>query len=104
MIAFLTIMSIVLFAALIMCIRVLMRYARIIIELEDALSEALDVCDSAYGHVVGVLELPIAVNTPEAQHVVRQMANVRDSILYVSNVLAAPYGGITEEVDDAKDS
>ena len=51
MIAFLTIMSIVLFAALIMCIRVLMRYARIIIELEDALSEALDVCDSAYGPV-----------------------------------------------------
>lgn len=104
MIVFLTIISIILFGALIACARILMRYARIIIELEDALSEALDVCDSAYGRVAGILELPIAVNTPEARQVVQQMINVRDAVLYVSNVLAAPYGGITEEADGAKDS
>lgn len=78
------------------------KHAKIIIDVEDALEEALDVCDVAYGKMTDVMQLPVAMNTPEVKHVLTSIENVRDSVLYVSNVLAAPYGGVNEEeIDDA---
>lgn len=99
MIVFLVITCVVLLAALVVSLIYNYRHARILIDVEDALSESLDVCDQAYGRMSRVLELPVAMATPEVRQVLREIENVRDSVLYVSNVLAEPYGGIEEDND-----
>lgn len=76
------------------------KHARLILEVEDALGESLDVCDQAYGRMTEVLDMPVALNTPEVRQVLRQIEGARASILYVSNVLAAPFGGIEDAPDD----
>lgn len=79
------------------------RHGEIIIDVEDALSEALDVCDQSYARISRVMELPVALATPEVRQVLQEIERVRNSILYVSNVLAEPYGGVIEEdIDDIK--
>lgn len=74
-----------------------MKHGKIIIDMGDALGESLDVCDQAYGRISNILQLPVAMVTPEVRQVLIEIERTRDSILYVSNILAGPYGGIEEE-------
>lgn len=89
--------------ALIISLYINFKVGKIILEIQSALEESLDICDSAYNNMSNVLELPVALNTPEVRQVISEIRNVRDSVLYVSNILAAPYGGVIEEkVDDVQ--
>lgn len=94
-------LCLVLGGLLIVSVRYNIRHARVILDVEDSLSEALDTCDVAYRRMSEVLELPVALNTPEVRQVVEQIRVVRDSVLYVSNVMVSPFGGIEEEEDDS---
>ncbi len=101
MIVSLSIICVVLFFSLIASLYMNWKLGKIILEVETALEESLDVCDSAYNNVSKILELPVALDTPEVRHVITEIKSVRDAVFYVSNVLAEPYGGVTEEkVDD----
>jgi hypothetical protein len=75
------------------------RCARALIDVEDALTDALDMCDTTYNGLSALLELPVAVDTPEVRDVIEKMRMTRDAVLYVSNVLANPFGGVVEEID-----
>lgn len=77
------------------------RHARLILEMEEAVTEALDVCDRAHIRMEEILELPVAFITPEVRQVIRYIEDTRAAVLYVSNVLAGPYGGV--EIDDTED-
>jgi len=76
------------------------RLVRLVFDVEDAVDDALAVCDATYSSVSSVLELPIMLDTPEVVHVVGQMKGVRDVVLHVANVLAAPFGRVEEEEED----
>jgi hypothetical protein len=80
------------------------RHAKMIIEVEDALSEALDVCDDSYQRMSRIMELPVAMATPEVEQVINEIKRTRDAVLYISNVLAEPYGGVVEEGEDGNRS
>lgn len=88
-----------------LCVSIIfnVRHAKIILNMQDALEEALDVCDQSYARITDIMELPVATVTPEVKIVVERIAEVRNSVLYVSNVLAAPYGGIVEENVDVQE-
>lgn len=100
-----TALLIVLCCLLAIALGIVARYAwklsRIVMDVEDALQEALDVCDQSYNRMSRILEIPLAVITPEVKQILLEMGRTRDSVLYVSNVLAEPFGGIEEEIDDA---
>ena len=101
---FLTILCVILIGLLVVSVTYNIRHGKIIIEMEDALEESLDVCDRTYNQIARVLEMPVAMATPEVKQILREIEHARDSILYVSNVLAKPYGGvIEEEANDIED-
>lgn len=87
-----------LFSALLVSLFFNLKHANIILDVEDALEDALKVCDESYGKMTDILDMPVALNTPEVRQVITQIRAVKDSILYVTNVLAAPYNGIVEDV------
>lgn len=99
----LAIACVCLFIALVYSIVFNVRHARIILNVEDALSDSLDVCDDAYATMTHVLGLPVAVDSPEVRYVTQKIQNVRDSILYVSNVLASPMDGVARDEDIGDD-
>lgn len=76
------------------------RHARIIIDTEDALSEALDIMDTGYRALSDVLETPILHDSPEVRNAVFQIKRVRDSIQHVAIIMAEPYGGVVDVEED----
>jgi hypothetical protein len=100
MILFLGCLCIIFCLALIIVIRQCIRLGRIIIDVEDAIPEALDACDVAYDRVSRLLEMPVALATPEVKQVMNELKNVRNMILSISNVLAGPLDGIIDDDDN----
>ena len=63
------------------------KFARIILRVEDAIEECLDVLNERYGSITKILETPLFYNSPEVRKVLRDVSLSRDSILYVANNL-----------------
>lgn len=93
----LLLVSIILATSTAIAVSYLIRYGKIVLDVQDALEDALDVMDSSYKTISDVLELPVMMDTPEVKQVVDRIKESRDAVLYVSNVLAAPFGGIVED-------
>jgi len=100
MILFLVIMCLVLMCMLGACFFYLIRLGRIILDVEDALTESLEILDKGYKEISEVLETPVMMDSPEIWTVLFQIKRIRDSVLYISNVLAEPYGGVVEEEEE----
>lgn len=77
-----------------MSIRYNLRFGRIIIEIEDAIEESLDVLDTQYNSISQILEKPIFFDSPEVRQTIENIGRSRDAILYVANILA---GSVDEE-------
>ena len=77
-----------------------MRFARIILDVQDSIEESLDVLDKRYASISKVLQIPLFYDSPEIKRVHEDIKASRDSILYVANLI-----GSTEadtEVQDAR--
>lgn len=90
---------VVLAVVLIASIAVNVKLVLLVLDVEDAVDDALSMCDATYSSVSSVLELPVTLDTPEVVYIVGQMKGVRDVVLRVANVLAAPFGRVEEEED-----
>lgn len=90
------------FIGLIVSLVIIFRMINIMIEIENATEKSLDICDESYGRISRLLELPVALASPEVRHVLQEITRVRDSILLISNILADPYDGVEEDDDDLK--
>lgn len=80
--------------------RYLIKFSRVIIDVEDSLNESLDALDKAYHEMTKVAELPVTIDSPEIRHVLRQVKNSIEAVLFVSNSLAGPFGGVVEEEEE----
>lgn len=76
------------------------RLGKLVLGVEEAVEEALGVMDESYRTVSDLLETPVLMDSPEIRHAVFQIKRVRDSVLFVSNVLAEPFGGVEEVEED----
>lgn len=73
------------------------KFARIILNVQDAIEESLDVLDKRYASISKVLQIPLFYDSPEIKRVHEDIKTSRDSILYVANLI-----GRTEIEEEAQ--
>jgi len=76
------------FIALLISLRYNYKFAIIIIEVEDSMTECLGILDDQYSNISKVLEIPIFFDSPQVRQVIDSMKVCKDSILYVANNIA----------------
>ena len=63
------------------------KFALIIIKVQDALEESLDIIDNKYNNLSKILEIPVFYNSPEVKSAISEIEDTRDSLLYIANEL-----------------
>ena len=86
------------FIALIVSLWYNFKFARIIIKVEDSITESLDILDKRYQSIAKVLDMPLFFDSPQVRQVIDDMRLCRDAILYTANSIA-----VIEEENDGKD-
>jgi len=71
------------------------KFARIIMKVEDSVSESLDVLDQRYKKISKILEIPLFFDSPQVRQVVNDIQACRDTILMTANKIAK----LEEETD-----
>ena len=72
---------------LIIAIYYSIKFALIIIKVQDAIENSLDVIDEKYRSISNILEIPLFYDSPEIKKVLRDLQDARNSLLYVANTL-----------------
>lgn len=67
----------------------LVRFSLVILKVEDALEETLDILDERYRSISKVLETPLFYDSPQIRQVVSDIKLVRESILLIANRFAS---------------
>ena len=83
MVLLIFLLVLVLLLSLYYCIK----FALIIIRIQDVLEESLDIIDSKYNNLSKILEIPVFYNSPEVKSVINELEETRDSLLYIANQL-----------------
>ena len=73
------------------------RFARIILNIEDSITECLDKLDEKYNSISKILEIPIFYDSPQIRSVIKDIKESRDSLLFVANKIAT-----VEELPDGQ--
>lgn len=76
-------LSLLLVVVLYFCIK----FALIIVKMQDSLENSLDLIDEKYSKISEILEIPVFFDSPEVKRVLSALKDVRDSLLYVANEL-----------------
>mgnify|MGYP001310413944 CR=1 FL=1 len=63
------------------------KFALIIIKIQDSLEESLDIIDNKYNNLSKILEIPVFYNSPEVKSAINEIEDARDSLLYIANQL-----------------
>ena len=78
---------------LILCLAVstyfAIKFSLIILKIEDAIEESLDVIDERYRSISKVLEIPIFYDSPQIRQVVNDIKMTRDTLLLIANKFAS---------------
>lgn len=65
------------------------RTATIILRVQDAIEESLDVLDKRYESISKIMKIPLFYDSPEIKRAVEDIGKSRDAILYVANQLTS---------------
>jgi hypothetical protein len=63
------------------------KFALIIIKMQDAIEDCLDEIDNKYSNISNILEIPIFYDSPEVKRVLSDIKDVKVSLMYVANTL-----------------
>lgn len=63
------------------------KFALLIIKMQSAIENSLDVIDKKYSNISKILEIPIFFDSPEIKRVLRELEDARNSLVYVANEL-----------------
>ena len=74
------------------------KFGLLILRLEDALEDCLDILDVRYDSISSVLEIPLFHDSPEIRRVVQDMQASRAAILQIANIMTKD--GIPQEALD----
>ncbi len=75
----------------------LYRFGSLVLKMEDALEESLDILDERYASIQQVLEIPLFADSPEIRKVMTDLRRSRDCILEIANVLQASVIDVEQE-------
>jgi len=73
------------------------RFALIILKVQDSIEESLDVLDERYASISQILGRPLFYDSPEIRQVLQDIEQSRDAILYIANTMSR-----IEEVDESE--
>ena len=73
------------------------KFGVVILKIEDAIEESLDLLDQRYTSISKVLEIPLFQDSPEIRQVHDDIRKSRESVLEIANILT---NGMVEEVED----
>ena len=76
------------------------KFALIIIKVQEALEDSLDIIDNKYSSLSKILEIPIFYNSPEVKLAITEIEDTRDSLLYIANQLTSNLKKYKEEEED----
>lgn len=65
-----------------------LKFAKIILQMEDDIGECLDILDEKYKALSKILEIPIFFDSPQVRKVIEDIKSARGSILYIANRLS----------------
>ena len=88
-----TVLTILLVVSIYYCVK----FALIIIKVQDAIEESLDIIDEKYERLNKILTIPVFYNSPEVKSAISVMEDSRDALLYIANKLVK--STIEEEED-----
>lgn len=88
---------IILLALLAACGYYLIKFSLIILQMQDAFEEMLDVLDERYRSISKVLEIPLFYDSPQIRQVVNDIKVTRDTVLLVANRFASIDSTAVEE-------
>lgn len=88
-----TVLTILFCASIYYCIK----FALIIIKIQESLEESLDIIDEKYERLNKILEIPVFYNSPEVKSAISVIEDSRDALLHVANKLVK--STIKEEED-----
>lgn len=63
------------------------KFALLILKMQEAIENSLDVIDQKYSNISKILEIPIFFDSPEIKRVLRELEDARNSLIYVANEL-----------------
>ena len=75
------------------------KFAKIILKIEDSITESLDHLDMRYQSISKILDIPLFSDSPQIRSVVDDMRSCRDTILKA----AANIANLEEEITDGKE-
>ena len=61
------------------------KFGLVIIKMQDALEESLDLLDQKYNNLSKILEIPIFYDSQEVRKAVREVEDAKNIILYIAN-------------------
>ena len=65
------------------------KFAILLLKMEDAVEESLDILDKRYSSISKTLSTPLFYDSPEVKKTLNDIKASRDSILYIANVLTS---------------
>lgn len=73
------------------------KFAIIIIKMQEVIEDSLDIIDEKYNNLSKILEIPIFYNNTEVKNVIREIKETRDVLLYIANQLVEDKNKLDEE-------
>lgn len=61
------------------------KFGLVIVKMQDALEESLDLLDQKYNNLSKILEIPIFYDSQEVRKAVREVEDAKNIILYIAN-------------------
>jgi len=75
------------------------KFALIILNIQETLEESLDIIDVKYSKLSKILEIPIFYNSPEVKSAIKEIEDTRDALLYIANQLTSS-SSLEEEIEE----
>jgi len=76
------------------------KFAMIIINMQNVIEESLDIIDQKYLNLNKILETPLFFNNHEIKSVIEEIKETRDVLLYIANQLVNNKEDIDDEPED----
>ena len=76
------------------------KFAIIIIKMQEVIEESLDIIDEKYNNLSKILEIPLFHNNTEIKNAINEVQETRDVLLYIANQLVKDKKTLEEEVSN----
>lgn len=79
------------------------KFSLVILKIEDAIEQSLDILDERYRSISKVLEIPLFYDSPQIRQVINDIKVTRDTLLLIANKFASIDEKAVEEEDRQPD-